>query len=93
MTAQLNLEDQKLLQHQIVLRRNPVVNQIDLAIPNTVEVSGYRLYDVQGKIVKTGRKLRKRTEMQISLRTRLKGLYFLELDTNVGKQTIKIINQ
>ncbi|UOY08042.1 fibronectin type III domain-containing protein [Muricauda sp. SCSIO 64092] len=93
LTTQLNLEDQKLLQHQIVLRRNPVVNQIDLAIPNTVEVNGYRVYDVQGKIVKTGRKLRKRTEMQISLRTRLKGLYFLELDTNVGKQTIKIINQ
>nr|WP_299346312.1 fibronectin type III domain-containing protein [Allomuricauda sp.] len=92
LTSRLPLQDEALLQNRVVLRRNPIQNQISLSIPDTVEVQGYRVYNFQGSVIQSERKLYQKSEMQIPFNLTQKGIYFLELDTNVGRQTFKLVN-
>ncbi|MEM1135375.1 MAG: fibronectin type III domain-containing protein [Bacteroidota bacterium] len=90
--ARLSLEDEQFLQNRVLIRKNPVENQIDLIIPSEVKILAYRIYDSQGKRVKSKKEVNGRSKMIIPFTANNQGLYLVELDTNVGKQILKFLN-
>ena len=70
----------------IIVYPNEAKEVLNLSIPEGQEVVSYRIFDVNGRKVKSGS-----FESLISIPELPTGSYFLHLDTNEGREVLKFV--
>jgi len=75
----------------IVIAPNPVTTQLTFTLPENINQATYAMYNMQGKIQKTGSTNQKQTTIDVSAIQR--GLYLLKIITNQEIYTKKVLIQ
>ncbi|SDG39584.1 T9SS type A sorting domain-containing protein [Psychroflexus sediminis] len=82
-----SLSNQNFNEANLRIYPNPVVNQLNIEVPSSVEVKVVKLYNMLGQEVKSV------TSASVGVSDLNSGVYLVEIQTNQGKLTEKVIKQ
>lgn len=72
---------------EMVLYPNPTNGVVNIKIPEKERLVSVKLYDIQGSLIN------KSNGLQINITDLNSGLYFIEIRTNIGMETLKIVKR